>query len=147
MRGGVVKSLSTRDINRHRILGPNGIGDHTCGAFKVPSPIDQQPLRVIASAGLGWDHVSVSRAKRCPNWPEMDFVRRMFFDDDETVMQLHVPPSENISIHDFCLHLWRPQYDEIPRPPAFMVGPVENMEAEIARYEAELVAAGRDTGL
>lgn len=36
------------------------VGDHTCGMFEVPSPIDGQALRIIASNAEGWDHVSVS---------------------------------------------------------------------------------------
>jgi hypothetical protein len=87
----------------------------------VPSPIDKAELHVVASAGEGWDHVSVSRANRCPNWPEMEHVKRLFFKDDETAMQLHVPPSEHISHCGTCLHLWRPHDVEIPRPPAIFV--------------------------
>jgi hypothetical protein len=96
-------------------------GDETCGAFEVPSPIDKAPLMIVASSGNGWDHVSVSRANRCPNWPEMTHVRRLFFRDDETVMQLHVPEADHINVHPHCLHLWRPQQAEIPRPPGWMV--------------------------
>lgn len=103
-----------------------GAGDETCGAFLVPSPIDHFPMRVVASSDGGWDHVSVSRPNRCPNWPEMDHVKRLFFCDDEPAMQLHVPPADNISYHPHCLHLWRPQDQEIPRPPAIFVGPGEN---------------------
>ena len=80
-------------------------------------------MRVLATVGDGWDHVSVSRKTRCPNWPEMESVKRLFFFDRETVMQLHVPVAEHISYHDFCLHLWRPLESEIPRPPGWMVGP------------------------
>jgi hypothetical protein len=98
-------------------------GDATCGAFQVPSPIDQAALIVIAASGDGWDHVSVSRANRCPNWPEMSHIRTLFFRDEETVMQLHVPKSEHINEHPFCLHMWRPQAQAIPRPPAMMVAP------------------------
>lgn len=98
-------------------------GDGTCGAFLLPSPIDGQNIRVIASSGEGWDHVSVSRSSRCPNWPEMEHVKRMFFKDDETAMQLHVPPSDHVNCHPYCLHLWRPHLVEIPRPPSIMVGP------------------------
>jgi hypothetical protein len=98
-------------------------GDETCGAFILPSPIDGQNLAVVASSGEGWDHVSVSRRNRCPNWPEMEYVRKRFFKDDETVMQLHVPESDHINCHPNCLHLWRPHRVEIPRPPAWMVGP------------------------
>lgn len=96
-------------------------GDETCGSFSVPSPIDRKPLMIVASSGNGWDHVSVSRANRCPNWTELEHVRRLFFRDNETVMQLHVPPKDHISLHPNCLHLWRPQQVEIPRPPEWMV--------------------------
>ena len=81
-------------------------------------------LRVVASWWFGWDHVSVSTKKRIPNWDEMEFVKRTFFRDDETAMQLHVPPSDHINCHPYCLHLWRPHGCDIPRPPAWMVGPV-----------------------
>ena len=97
-------------------------GDNTCGCFLLPSPIDRQKIAVVASAGGGWDHVSASRSSRCPNWPEMEYIKRLFFRDNETVMQLHVPPSEHINHHPYTLHLWRPQKLEIPRPPAWMVG-------------------------
>jgi hypothetical protein len=97
-------------------------GDASCGVFSLPSPIDKARLAIVASAGEGWDHVSVSRANRPPNWREMDYVRRLFFRDEETVMQLHVPVTEHINRHPNCLHLWRPQNIEIPRPPAWMVG-------------------------
>lgn len=96
-------------------------GDETCGMFAVPSPIDQAQIVVVASSGEGWDHVSVSRRNRCPNWAEMEHIKRLFFKDDETAMQLHVPPTDHISVHPYCLHLWRPQNVDIPRPPAEMV--------------------------
>lgn len=96
-------------------------GDETCGAFRLPSPIDGGLLTCVASSGDGWDHVSVSRSNRCPNWPEMEFVRRRFFKDEECVMQLHVPVADHINAHPNCLHLWRSQTQEIPRPPRWMV--------------------------
>ncbi len=114
-----------RDLDPHRVLIKEygTLGDETCGAFVFPSPIDGQSLRIVASMEDGWDHVSVSRQSRVPNWPEMEFIKRKFFKDDETVMQLHLPPSEHINFHPFCLHLWRPQHVDIPRPPAWMVAP------------------------
>lgn len=92
-------------------------GDSTCGCFAMPSPIDGQSLKIVASSGQGWDHVSVSRSSRCPNWIELEFVKRKFFNDDETAMQLHIPSSEHINLHPHTLHLWRPQQGDIPRPP------------------------------
>ena len=70
------------------------LGDGSCGAFRVSSPIDGGALNVLASSGGGWDHVSVSRVNRCPNWAEMEHIKRMFFREDEAAMQLHVPPAE-----------------------------------------------------
>ena len=42
---------------------------------------------------------------------------------DEAAMQLHVPASDHINCHPYCLHWWRPIGQEIPRPPSWMVGP------------------------
>jgi hypothetical protein len=118
-----------RLLDRYRRTGPEvvkvygWIGDETCGAFEIESPIDGGDMIVIASSEFGWDHVSVSRANRCPNWPEMEHVHRLFFKDDETTMQLHVPAKDHVNCHPYCLHLWRPQYAQIPRPPAYLLAP------------------------
>lgn len=117
-------------LNQHRITDPDAlawsggwIGDHTCGAFYFRSPIDRQGIRVIASTGGGWDHVSVSRRNRCPNWQEMEFVAQLFFEPHEHAFQLHVPPDEHINVHPYCLHWWRPHPPvTIPLPPVHFVG-------------------------
>ena len=88
----------------------------------IPSPVDQKPLAVVASSGAGWDHVSVSRPTRTPNWHEMEHVAALFFEDHEVAMQLHVPTADHVNNHPFCLHWWRPLEAEIPRPPSIMVG-------------------------
>lgn len=93
--------------------GPDG------GTFVVP--FEGRELHVVVSYGDGWDHVSVSMPTRAPNWRELEHVKRMFFKDHEWAMQLHAPPARHISIHPYCLHLWRPQAQPIPTPPRFMV--------------------------
>lgn len=114
-------------LDKYRDLSPatvkyfGGPGDSACGSFLVPSPVDRKPCRVIASAGEGWEHVSVSRPHRCPTWAEMEHVKRMFWRDDEAAMQLHVPAADHISLHTYCLHLWRPADGYIPRPPTWMI--------------------------
>lgn len=116
------------ELNRYRRTDANVIahwgwsGDETCGTFELPSPLDENILRVIASAGEGWDHVSVSRKNRCPNWQEMEFVARCFFKTSEHAMQLHLPEMEHVNNHPFCLHWWRPHILNIPLPPSSMVG-------------------------
>lgn len=131
-----------REVDRFRrrdqaVLARYGdFGDDTCGVFEVPSPIDGAPMMIIASAGGGWDHVSVSRRNRCPNWPEMEHVKRLFFLASETAVQFHVPEQAHISVHDYCLHIWRPQTVPIPRPPGWMVGGVPADEADRLAIEA-----------
>lgn len=91
------------------------------GAFQLKSPVDGRALRIVASCGMEWDHVSVSRADRAPTWQELEHVKRLFFEPDETAMQLHVPASDHINVHAHCLHLWRPQKVAIPRPDPILV--------------------------
>jgi hypothetical protein len=100
------------------------------GAFFLPGP-SGATLTVVASDGSGWtedglpgppfEHVSVSCQARCPTWPEMAFVKSIFWSDEELVLQFHPPKSEYINDHEFCLHLWRPIGVDIPLPPRICV--------------------------
>lgn len=111
-----------RDVGAERRL--YGVtGGSTEGCFVLRATPGGPALAVIASSGGGWDHISVSLGHRTPTWAEMEFVKRKFFDDTETAMQLHVPVAQHISYHPHCLHLWRPQTEIIPMPPAIFVGP------------------------
>lgn len=100
------------------------------GAFFVPC--GPETLKVIASDGLGWDHVSVSLPHRCPTWAEMCFIKQLFFRDDETVIQYHPAKSDYVNYHPHCLHLWRPHYQELPKPPTIAVGPSGPLDIELA---------------
>lgn len=103
------------ELRAHGVAG----GDHG-GVFLVSHRGAR--LRIIASIGEGWDHVSVSMATRCPSWAEMSAVHRTFFLPDEAAFQLHVPEADHVNLHPHCLHLWRPQDQPVPRPPRWMVG-------------------------
>lgn len=111
-----------RRVTANVVTVMGSIGDDRNGVFDVPHPRTGVVLLVIASSGDDWDHVSVSLPNRCPDWEEMEYVKRMFFEDHETAMQLHVPPAEHKNLANTCLHIWRPQASEIPRPPAELVG-------------------------
>lgn len=105
--------------NSNASYGNNGAFRIPCGSFL---------LRVIASdGGLDdkdcWEHVSVSLPNRCPNWQEMCFIKNLFWDDEDLVVQYHPPKSEYVSHHPFTLHLWRPVDKEMPAPPSILVGP------------------------
>lgn len=78
-------------------------------------------LRIIASSGDGWDHVSVSREDRIPNYNEMCAAKRVFFEDTEWAVEYHAPVEKHINIHPRVLHIWRPQTAHLPVPPDYMV--------------------------
>lgn len=97
------------------------------GFFMLPNPRTMKGLFMLcmASNGMQWEHVSVSipTEKRTPTWQEMCFVKSLFWDDDDTVVQFHPPKKEYVNAHEFCLHLWKPIETIIQTPPSIMVGP------------------------
>jgi len=110
---------------KHRVMRgrmASNRADGNNGAFFIGAPLSKTPLTVIASDGMGWEHVSVSTPTRCPNWKEMCLIKKLFWDDDDCVIQFHPPKSDYVNNHPFCLHLWRPTNQEIPRPEWFLVG-------------------------
>jgi hypothetical protein len=119
------------------LLGEDG------ASYIMPSPIwPDQTLRIIASWGEGWDHVSVSLENRCPVWQEMCYVKDLFWRPEECVMQLHPPKADWVNYHEHCLHLWRPQGKEIPQPPLSLIGPKGITRKEAHGRAAEARAAG-----
>ena len=125
-------------------FGGNSPRGATWGAFQIPH-VDQwlrsqfrAYYNVLASDGEAhpdgspgseWDHVSVHVRKTksgklvnsTPTWEDMEYIRGLFFEDDETVMQLSVPRADHISHHDHVLHLWKPLKSAIPVPPKSLV--------------------------
>jgi hypothetical protein len=122
--------LAIRDIPGKllRVDGRGDVprGDAHHGIASVRSPRGGQVLRVIFSAALGWDHVSVAvmGQRRCPTWEEMCVVKGLFWPPETAVMQLHPPASTYVNVHQYCLHLWAPNgaTAAIPLPPSIMVG-------------------------
>jgi hypothetical protein len=100
--------------------GPNGM-------FLLRRSPRHPKLKVIISNGMGWEHASVSAQGRTPTWDEMQYIKEMFWEPEDVVMQLHPPESEYMNFHRYCLHLWRPLEEEIPTPPLYMVAPAKEM--------------------
>ncbi len=114
---------------------PTRSGDRY-GAFILLCPITRQPIKVIVAPSVSeevyrsyglhgepFEHVSASLRDRCPRWDEMCWVKNLFFEPHEAVMQLHVPKADHINCHPYTLHLWRPTKTPIPRPDPATVGP------------------------
>lgn len=105
-------------VKTGRLASPDSYGCN--GAFLLK--IGGQMLRLLASDGGGWEHVSASYSNRCPTWDEMCQIKRLFWDAEDVVIQYHPAESEYVNLHPFALHLWRPIGVELPTPPKFMVG-------------------------
>ena len=126
----------TKKAERYRISTGYMSSDkgNPYGAFRVPYGLET--LAVIVSDGSDWDelglpgakweHVSVTTSDRgrCPTWDEMCYVKRLFWKETETVLQVHVPKDKHVNFHPTCLHLWKPVGVEIPLPPTETVGPM-----------------------
>lgn len=119
-------------LNQHRYSQPVvGIPRIYCstsedgfnGMFRFV--LDTKRVRVIASDGEGWQHVSVSledEPKKCPTWIMMCKIKDLFFEDEQCVMQFHPAKSEYVNMHEGCLHLWYPTNQSFPKPDSLMVG-------------------------
>lgn len=103
-----------------RIAGVTGDN----GMFKMPLPGCGKNCLVQASVGMGWEHVSVSMPHRCLTWDEMCYVKGVFFEPEDVVVQFHPAESEYVNMHPFCLHLWRPEdgWPESCVPDSILVG-------------------------
>src|SRR5512137_2167166 len=99
VKDGIMRSDST--------YGNNGV-------FMVKILKLKAILHCQASDGFLYEHVSVSTHSRCPTWEEMCFIKDLFWDEEDCVIQYHPPKSEYINCHPTCLHLWRPIGIEIP---------------------------------
>jgi hypothetical protein len=112
-------------LDKFRVVHPlfNEIGDVSNMCIRLMSPVRNDFIFCICSDGGGWDHVSVSlKSRKMPNWDEMCFVKGLFFDDSECVLQFHPPKSEYVNNHATCLHLWKKQDFDMPLPDSIMVG-------------------------
>ena len=78
-----------------------------CAIMDLPSGM--RCALVVGENEEGWEHVSVElSARRLPTWEEMCFIKDIFWDEEEMVVQIHPKQSEYVDITE-ALHLWRPK--------------------------------------
>lgn len=121
-----MQSKPSKFLESHRVLDGVLASDKSCGnngAFELA--YNDVLLVIIASSDGVWDHISVhsvgEHGSQTPTWDEMDYVRKLFFRNDEWVIQYHAPTDKHINDHQHVLHMWRPQIEKLPVPPRWMV--------------------------
>lgn len=112
------------------------------GAFRCISPdisrVTKTFLYIIASPGFDdievskdWEHVSIRALKSIganktkdltPTWIEMCYVKSLFWDEQDVVIQYHPAKKDYVNMHKNVLHLWRYKKAEFPQPPKILVG-------------------------
>lgn len=116
-------------LNEYRIRSGPYASDPSYGfngAFVLSKPGEARSICVIASNGCGWRHVSVSfgsASTKTPSWETMCWVKDLFWDDEDWVVQFHPAKSEYVNFHPGVLHLWACLDKEMPTPPSILVGP------------------------
>ncbi len=112
-------------IENNRITKGNYRSDASYGnngAFEINR--GRTTFCILASDGEGWEHLSVhciSEGKdRTPTWSEMCFIKDLFWDKTDCVIQYHPAESEYVNTHKHTLHLWRPTSQTIPTPNELM---------------------------
>lgn len=143
MRDPLPEKLEQARFTRGPMASTRAEGGY--GMFQIDGPCGKS-LRIIASGAddddavsAGWEHVSVSTPARIPNWREMCFVKDLFWNPEDCVVQFHPPQSEYVNNHPNCLHLWRHKTATFPMPPSILVG-VKGL-GELNRTEAAVVRA------
>jgi|SRR6478735_8611915 len=111
-------------ITEGQLGSDNSIGKQ--GAFSIPYNDTSSPrFLVICADGMGWEHVSISahntNEQRCPTWDEMCFIKNLFWDEEDCVIQFHPPKSEYVNRSIYVLHLWRESGKNLQTPPKFLV--------------------------
>lgn len=56
--------------------------------------------------GKRWQHVSVSRPDRLPDYADLTFVKKHWIGEDKYAYFVFPPREKHINIDKHCLHLW-----------------------------------------
>lgn len=142
-----MKNLNNiNNFRRVDLYGDGFVGDEYNGAFIINKYKNGEFYLVIASNGLGWDHISVTlhkkngtNIKRCPSFEEMQMVKEKIFTEEEVVFQLHPREEEYINTHPYCLHLWKPNNRSMIVPPLYSVNDDEFIENTYFEHEDIIV--------
>ena len=113
-------------LNQHRVnAGPftSTAEDGFNGAFCLT--LNGMKVKVIASDGMGWQHVSVSfhdYSKQIPSWSLLCKIKELFWEPEDWVVQFHPAKSQYVNNHPGCMHLWRCTSAPQPTPPSILTG-------------------------
>lgn len=75
-------------------------------------------LNIIASVskydGQEWLHVSFSRAKRIPDYKDIQLIKRHFIGEDKKAVMVFPEKEFYVNVHPYCLHLFYSPNNPLP---------------------------------
>ncbi len=137
-----LKNMSKRKTHNmaKTLCSTNAEGNQ--GVFIIPhtNPKNRRTinLSVMCSSDDQWEHCSVlvEGKKRTPTWEEMCFIKDMFWDDHDVVVQYHPAKKDYVNNANFTLHLFRSVTTQFPTPPNIMVG-MTDKEVDAGKIQAK----------
>lgn len=118
-----------RELSRYRQITNENIFNKNFDLSKEGTFViklnDYSCLYVQALNHFGWEHIGAYVVNfgerqfpyRIPTSKEMEFLKNLFFEKDEAVIEVHPRKCDYVNINIFMLHLWRPNRISIPVPP------------------------------
>ena len=101
---------------------------------------------IIFTNNAGWEHCSIAPyfKRIIPDWDAMCKIKKIFWEDEEAVIQVHPRKSEYVNNLGNCLHLWRCTYKDMVLPPSCLVGIKEGQTMKEA--DEDIRKAYREAG-
>lgn len=123
----VPNKFRVRNSPDPRVNSTDKMGNNGCFSIKQVHGKDKGLFFIQASDGMCWEHVSVSLplANRTPTWAEMCYVKGLFWDEGDVVIQIHPAKKDYVNLAKNCLHLWRSKDHAQAIPPSIFVGTVD----------------------
>ena len=120
----VPNKFRVRNSPNPKINSTDDFGNNGCFSIKQSSGKAKSLFFIQASDGMCWEHVSVSLplANRCPTWEEMCYVKGLFWDEGDVVIQIHPAKKDYVNFAKNCLHLWRSKDHAQALPPSILIG-------------------------
>ncbi len=91
--------------------------------FLVPLNNNKEAFVVASENFMGWNHVSAhvtestgEALKRTPSNEEMQFLRNLFFRENDVVLEFHPAKKDYVNNHSYVLHMWESTDDKFVYP-------------------------------
>lgn len=105
-----MKNMESLEKYANNTIGKSNISK----SFLIPLNDNKKAFVIASEDFVGWDHVSAhiisvesGSLNRTPNNEEMQFLRNIFFEDEDVVVEFHPAKKDYINNYSYALHMWK----------------------------------------